>query len=499
MNIKNGNFWGFIGEQIGIENGRFVSVSDSPVEIDLKDRWIMPGFIDAHCHILPSGLDLLKLNLSSCETKEDVLDSVRDCERLMDPGTDWLLAVQYDQTKFEGAQHIENYELDLISETRPILLRHSNGHASVCNSAALRVAGVDSSTPDPEGGEYGKCWKGEPNGVLLEKAHEYVTSCVPKPTLEQMVEGIMRAGDSMAGYGITCATDMMTGRFDLERELQAYRIASEKGCKIRLRLSLQWATVLSDRKAIAKERLEELLGEMNPELCRMIGLKVFADGAIGSATAAIYGKYSTTGGSGQLIYSEENLAQIIAKIDSAGYACAVHTIGDRSTDLVMEAYEKTDDPLRHRIEHAMILSDEQIQRMAKLGSHLAMQPEFIKRFGHAYRAQIPELAGRLNRCRSVLDAGISLSFNSDRPIVPGNPWDGIEMAVDRLPGFDACENVTLAEAVDCYTLGGAVANREPEFCGRIQPGMVADFQIYDKEPTVGCSPSEVWRGGEKVV
>lgn len=498
MKLVNGHFWNSDFTDIGIENGRFgSSVSDAEI-IDLKGRWVMPGFNDSHCHILPSGLDLLKLNLSHCMTRDEVLDAVRDAEREMEPGVDWLLAVQYDQTKFDGAKHIERSDLDKVSSSRPILLRHSNGHASVCNSAALELANVDKNTPDPEGGEYGRDSLGEPNGVLLEKAHEYVTSCVPDPSLEQMVEAILRAGDSMSGYGITSATDMMTGRFDLDKELQAYRLASERGCKVRLRLCLQWATVLGERRAIDRRRLDELVSAMNPDLCRVIGLKVFADGAIGSATAAIYGKFATTGGSGQLIYSEANLAQIIAKIDASGYACAVHTIGDRSTDLVMDAYEKTDDPKRHRIEHAMILSDSQIDRMAKLGSHLAMQPEFIKRFGHAYRAQIPEMAPMLNRCRSVLDAGISLSFNSDRPIVPGNPWDGIEMAVNRLPGFSPTENVSLKEAVDCYTKAGAVANGEVGFAGDFREGAMADFQVYDVDPQLGSTPTEVWLAGNRI-
>lgn len=495
----NCQVWGTELREFWVKDGRFVldGDADSPVQ-DLGGKWVMPGFVDAHCHILPGGLDLLKLNLSGCSTREEVLDAVRDWETgFSDDPDEWLLATQYDQTKFPGAGHLTRAELDSVSSTRPILLRHSNGHASVANSAALARAGVTRETADPEGGSYGRDSSGELDGVLLEKAHEFVTSQVPEPEFEQMVEAILRVGESMSGYGITAATDMMTGRFNLDKELRAYHEAARRGCKVRLRLSMQWATVLTERKGIDPGRLKELTSAMDPGQCGVIGLKVFADGAIGSATAAIYGKYATTGGNGQLIYSEENLKEIIRKIDAAGYGCAVHTIGDRSTDLVMEAYEATDDPSKHRIEHAMILSDAQIERMARLGAQVTMQPEFLKRFGHAYRAQIPDLAPKLKRFRSVLDAGIKLSFNSDRPIVPGNPWDGIEMAVKRPEGFDQAENITLAEAVHAYTEAGAMANFDPHQ-GAVMTGNRADFQVYECEPGVGSSPSEVWLGGENL-
>ncbi|MCE9560046.1 MAG: amidohydrolase family protein [Armatimonadetes bacterium] len=273
---------------------------------------------------------------------------------------------------------------------------------------------------------------------------------------------------------------MMTGRFDLDLELQAYRIAAERGNQIRTRLFLQWGRVFGGR-AMLTERLEELGHAMNPDTCRIEGIKIFADGAIGSATAAIYGNFLTEPkSSGQLIYAPERLAAMIKTADDAGYRIAIHSIGDRATDLVMDGYAKTLDSVRHRIEHAMILSDGQIQRMALLGCHCAMQPEFMRRFGHAYRAQLgDDRAWKLKRMRSVLDAGIPLSLNSDRPIVAGDPWDGINSAVNRPEGFDPAESLTLSEAIRGYTEMGAVANGDPDSQGQLAPGFLADFNIVD--------------------
>jgi predicted amidohydrolase YtcJ len=482
----------FVGE------GRFTNPGPVAQEIDLEGRFVMPSFIDSHCHILPAGLDLLKLNLREHQTSEAMLDAIRDWHAANPEG--WLHAVQYDQTRWPGAQHLTRTSLDQISSTRPILLRHSNGHASIANSAALAVAGVNRDTPDPKGGEFLRDEAGELNGVLLEKAHEMVTGSSPEPELEDMIEAILRSARQMRGMGITTATDMMTGRWNLPKELEAYRLASERGCPVRLRLCMQWATVIGPR-GIDPEVLQSLIDQMDESRCKVIGLKVFADGAIGSATAAINSRFRTTGGQGQLIYTEENLKDIIKRGHEAGWQMTTHSIGDRSTDLVMDALEATDEPSRHRIEHVMILSDAQIERLARLGCHVSMQPEFLVRFGHAYRVQLPEdVFPYLERARSVLDAGIRLSFSTDRPIVPGDPTEGIRLSVSRPEGFDPGENITLAEALHGWTLGAADANSDIGQLGELTLGHLADFAVLSENPleTGRIVIEDTYMGGEPV-
>ncbi len=468
---------------------------------DLDGKFLLPSFIDAHCHILPTGLDLQKLYLGNFSTKQEILDAVRDAHKTLPPEK-WLLAVHYDQTKFADNTHLTLTELDAITADRPTLLRHVNGHASIANSAALRAAGVDESVKDPVGGTYGRDASGRLNGVLLEHAHEHVTLAIPEPSLEEMIEAILAAGEKMAELGISCASDMMTGRFDLPRELDAYRIAAERGCKIRTRLYVQWSTVFGPRPMPMDEFLaaQKL---MNPETCRVAGIKIFADGAIGSATAAIYGKFSgqpinpamiiSKRGQkaavaerevdGQLMYEPDRLRSMVRTAHDVGYSLAIHSIGDYSTDLVMEAYEQLDHAEHHRIEHAMILSDEQIERMARLGCKCTMQPEFLMRFGHSYNKQLGlERAAQLKRARSVIDAGIPLSFNSDRPIVAGDPLDGIRTAIRRPAGFDPSENVTIEEALLAYTKEAAFTNDDSELMGLLTEGQLADFQVVDSDP-----------------
>jgi len=441
--------------EICVNDGRF-SADDGGPTIDLGGVQLIPAFTDAHCHILPTGLDLQKLHLGACCTHDNVLDAVRQRHEELPEGA-WLLAVHYDQTKYDGV-HLHRDQLDAISSDRPILLRHVNGHASVANSATLTASKVNDATPDPKGGTYVKDATGRLTGVLLERAHEFVTAAAPSPTTEEMVEAILAAGEAMASYGVVCATDMMTGRYDLARELEAYRLAAERGCAIRTRLCIQWAELFGPRA----KPVDELMQALDGERCRVWGAKIFADGAIGSATAAVYEPYVSEGGTGQLIYAPEKLMQMVRTAHDKGWRIAIHAIGDRATDLVMDAYEALDEPARHRIEHAMILSDAQIDRMLKLGIHCTMQPEFLARFGHSYRHHLgPERASKLKRFRSVKDAGIPLSFNSDRPIVAGDPWLACRAASNRPEGFDPAENLTYTEALEAYTVMGAVANNDP--------------------------------------
>jgi predicted amidohydrolase YtcJ len=473
MTFRNVRWW---------ENGSLTDIElpNQGADVDGEGKWLLPKFVDAHCHILPTGLDLLKLDLSHCQTREEVLDAVRDQNKMQPEG--WLLAVQYDQTKYSDGRHITLTELDQISDDRPILLRHYNGHCSVCNSKALELANVNQTTENPSGGEFGRDASGNLNGVLLEEAHDYVWSKTQKPTLEEMVSAILAAGEKMSELGIVMAADMMTGRFDLMLEFEAYQEAAKRGCKIDTRLYVQWREVFGP-KGIGLEALRDAEKSFrNPNRTRIAGIKLFADGAIGSATAAIHGSYlGEQPNSGQLIYSPEKLTTMTKTAGDAGYQVAIHAIGDYATDLVMDAFEATGVAERHRLEHAMIMSDAQIDRLAKLGSYLTFQPEFLMRFGHAYRRQLgEERTSKLKRARSVLDRNIPLSFSSDRPIVPGNPLDGIRTAINRPEGFDQSENISISEAIRAYTLAGY------EVCGDPVPKLESpeEFQIVEIEPKI---------------
>jgi predicted amidohydrolase YtcJ len=307
-----------------------------------------------------------------------------------------------------------------------------------------------------------------------------------------MVEAILAAGKSMHAYGIACAHDMMTGGTDLDLELETYQLAAERGNPIDVRLYVQWSDALG-RGARHAERLKVM--RTRPEGSRspiVAGVKIFADGAIGSATAAIYGGYGEEGSSsrqvssqvsGQLMYPPERLTTMVREAHHEGWSVATHAIGDYAADLVMNAYEATPEPSRHRIEHAMMLSDGQIERLARLGVAVSMQPEFLVRFGHTYRLQLGERrASLLNRAQSLTAAGVSVSFSSDRPIVSGDPWLGIQSSVRRPEGFDPSENVTPQTALAGYLDRAASISHDRTDTAALALGCLAKGLVVEEDP-----------------
>lgn len=445
-------------------------------EIDLEGGWLMPGFVDCHCHIMPSGFDLMRLDLTTCQTKEEMLSATRETAGKLAEGA-WLLATHYDQNKFEDGKHITANEIDAFVSDRPVILRHSSGHACVVNSRAMQIAGITSATENPRGGELVR-ESGLPNGVLLENAMELAYRAVPKATKEEMADAILAAAQSMSRFGITSAADMMTGHQGLEDEIWAYKEAVRRGAPLRVRLYVQWSEVFKNKTTLSE--IAEDLRPIPEDLLAVRGLKLFADGAIGAGTAAMHEEY-LTGGNGTFIYPPEELERRVRLADEAGYPIAIHSIGDRCTDLVLDCYEKTKDPSRHRIEHVMVLSDDQIQRIKSLGVKVTLQPEFLHDFAKTYKRQLGEDRYlRLKRAKSLDDAGITIGLSSDRPIVPGNPWSGIRTAADR-----GDESISIDRGVELYTFGAAEIDGDGALFGRLNIRQQADFQVYDKDPRDG--------------
>jgi predicted amidohydrolase YtcJ len=315
-----------------------------------------------------------------------------------------------------------------------------------------------------------------PTGVLLENAMNIVYRLLPSPTREEMSDAILAACSLMNGFGIASAADMGSSH-DLEDQLWAYQNAIERGAKMRIRLYPNWSQVMKNLDALS------VLSDRSDRSVRVAGVKLYADGAIGAATAAIHGEY-VNGGSGQLIYPPEELQRRVKLADEKGFSIAIHTIGDRSTDVVLDALAMTSDPSMHRIEHAMILSDEQIARIRTMRVSVTMQPEFRLRFLHAYKRQLgDERASKLKRMRSLINAGVPLGLSSDMPIVPGNPWDGIRMATEH-----PTEAISYEEAVDAYTRNAALLSGDKSF-GRLDLMQFADFQVYADDPRKGGTPT----------
>ncbi|MEM2126114.1 MAG: amidohydrolase [Candidatus Methanosuratincola sp.] len=454
--------------------------------VDLEGGFILPGFVDAHCHILSQGLHLERLDLFLCQTREEVLARLRDFA--LSTQEEWIQAVNYDANRFSDGRDILAKEIDQVVPHFPVVLRHVSGHSIVVNTEAFRRAGITSSTPDPKGGRICRDESGNPTGVLEEEAVGLIYRCIPKPTRLRMEKAIEIAWKRMFSLGITSAADMATGTYDLSHEFSAYRALADSGRGGR--------TVLYVLHEKALNFGDGPCAYESGALWRVGGAKIFVDGAIGPGTAALRGTYEG-GGSGYLILERDALVQVMRDLEARGWRVALHAIGDRAMDEVIEVLQTCEEPQRHRIEHAMILDEEQLVRLKELGCWVVMQPEFLLRFHGAYFRRLGEMARRLKPFRSALRIGVRVAFSSDAPIVSGDPWLGIATAVDRPSGFDPSENVSWEEAVMLYTkAAGEVVGLE---VGGLSIGEWADFQVYARSPRE--SPSSlvrVFRGGEEV-
>ncbi len=479
-----------------VSHGRIVErgphVSEGPFDqvVDLSGKWLLPAFVDNHSHIEGTGTHLGYPSLVSCQTKEEVLESLAGAVAARRPAQ--LIAVQYDQNRW-GGPHLTALELDKISTQIPILVRHSNGHAAVANSAAFNLASIHPYQEDLPSGTFGRDETGVVNGPLFESAVDLVARSFPKPELQEIKTAIRRANQKVKELGFREVCDMGSHNISALDLLKAYDEVWKEAGSIDMRIYMHWKDLFGP-KAVSGETLEQYRH-------LIAGVKIFCDGAIGSATAAIYGNYLTESSSaekkpltaaqaqfhtsksvsGLLMYPPDKLKSMVRTATDKGFQVATHAIGDFAVDLVMDAYEESGRPSLHRIEHAMILSDQQIERIAKLGCFVSIQPEFLSRFGKAYQNQLgTDRATKLIRSRSLLQAGVKLSASTDRPIVEGDPKVGVRLLRQRPEGFDQSENLDGNSALKLWLENASHAN-----CSKandLTAGQKCEAVIFDSDP-----------------
>lgn len=494
-------------EAVAVENGRIVAVganddvlnlrgSETRV-IDLNGAALLPGFNDAHCHILHFGmaLGMVPLEFPAVKSIADVVQCLRErAAATAATAVTWLRGRGYDQHRLVERRHPDRNDLDGLPGDPYVLLTHASGHAVTVNSRVLQAARITQNTPDPPGGTIVRDADGRPTGVLLENAMSLASALAPTPTHSEKAAALRRAADDLNQMGITSASDASTSLDDIT----AYREAADGGVTLRCTLMLLIEQLFDGNRFRSRR---EIMEEANDEWVRIGPAKIFSDGALTTRTALLRSPYlDTTGQRGTAIWQTEKLNSLAAAAHTAGWQIAAHAIGDAAIDLCLEAFERAQvhaprPDTRHRIEHAALLHGDQISRMARLGILPVFQPEFIARFGDAYLPAIGEgRAVRIKPYRDVLAAGLPLIFSSDLPVVSSDPLAGAAAAVQRrtaqgvLLGTE--QAVDVRHALRAYTAGGAYSIFAEKDRGAISPGLRADFVVLDNDPLM--MPVEEW-------
>jgi predicted amidohydrolase YtcJ len=431
--------------------------------VDLKGGLVLPGFNDAHAHVIYYGLTRFAADLTGARGIDDILTRLQQHASKLKPG-EWLQGMGYRTDELTERRQPHRSELDRVTGDHPAFIDERGGHARVANSAALAAASITAETPNPHGGRIGRDLNGSPNGLLLEAAMRTVADVQPKPPLERRIAGVLLAQDLLVSRGITSVGAAVNRGF--ADDLRAYEtLACDGRLKMRVNEFLSWELLDASSELGVRAGFGGSMVRAGP-------IKVFVDGgAERVATRAGGGVWRTT---------PEELREILARATAAGLQVAAHAIGDAAIEAMCDAVEAAGGKdMRHRVEHCTICPPDLQSRLAKLGMVAVMQP-IAARFSRVASAIFFPVRDRndLAPHRRLLRAGVPVAFSSDLPVATDpNPWPGIRVAVE-----DPINGISLLAALRAYTSGGAYASFEEGGKGTLEPGMQADLQIYRGDP-----------------
>lgn len=506
-------------QAIAIGSGRVLAVgSDAEIEVlagpgtqrvALHGRCVVPGFIDAHNHMLGFGQTLRQIDLQNPPARSiaAIIERVRQAVTPLPPGT-WAIGHGYDQNKLAEGRHPTREELDRAAPAHPLILGHTSGHMLVANSLALARAGITRETPDPPGGRIVRDAAGEPTGLVQELAQPLLRNAVPPPSLDDLVEALRLADARYVAEGITCQHEAGLGNLggaglgaDGALDLRAYQQAAARGVlRVRSRIMIHRDGLSADGRT-ARFAPDIIAGTGDARL-RFFGVKIFTDGSLIGRTAAMRAPYQGEMQAGFLVIDPEELYETVARAHAGGWRVGTHAIGDLAVQTVVEAYERvlrtlppgTPNP-RFRIEHCGLVDDDLLRRIRDGGMVPVTQPRFISELGDGFIRAVGQ--GRLRRCypfRPFLDLGIPLAFSSDRPVVQGAPLLGMHDAVNRRTEsgtpYAPELGVSAEQALRAYTRHAAYAAGDEADLGMLAPGMQADLVVLSADPTA-VPPEEI--------
>jgi predicted amidohydrolase YtcJ len=477
----------FVGSNAEAEKFR----SEETRMIDLHGATVTPGFTDSHCHIFGIGERELTLNLEGTNTLDDFLAKVQERVAKTERGQ-WITGRGWIETFWKPSQFPSRHDLDKIAPDRPVFLERADGHASIANSAALKIAGVTRHTVNPFGGEILKDKNDEPTGMLLDNAMDLVASKIPKPTDAQRGKALLVGVEREIALGwceIQNAGSELGDQAIMRRAFAAN--------KIKLRI---YNAAFGPGPA-AKELLENgpTLNAFGHRFTQRT-IKVIFDGALGSRGAALLAPYSDRPDTaGYLTQKPEELRPMFKEALRHGIQVEPHAIGDRANRLILDLYEEAMKDFladkyaavspRWRVEHAQILSEQDIPRFGKLGVIASMQPSHAisDLFFAPARLGLERLRGAY-AWKGLLSSGAIICGGSDAPIERGEPMIEFYAAVGRKSikgeqneGWHPEQAVSREEALKMFTISAAYAAFEEKDKGSIEPGKLADLTILDRD------------------
>lgn len=462
------------------------------LSINIDDKNLLPSFTDAHTHFVEYAKQGLYPLLSECSSVEEIVNSLKDYRENMPKGLSWILGGLWDQNKLNDASVLNKKLLDAVFPDIPVALWSKDYHMKLCNSLALKIAGFAADIKDPAGGRFGRFSDKELSGLLIEKATELIDPYVVQANDSTLISAIEESVQQAHSYGITGIHSM-----EYLQSISLLMSSFEKESRLRL----CWHFMLQDYDAALGFGLKSYEGD---EWFKLGGLKLFADGTLGSRTAAIFESYpGEPDNHGILRYRDDELIDIIERASGDGFCLTIHAIGDRAVAQSIRCLSTRrfmQSPPLHRIEHVQAIRAKDILKLKELDIYLSMQPVHLMADIPQIRSNWPHLGDRVYQIKSIIEAGVAYGFGSDTPIETINPFLGIYAAIERrdyadLGGAALSRNeaITLEQAISGYTSGAAGLSRSEHLRGRLQRGFLADIFVLDE---FDLRDSSFWLGAK---
>ncbi len=483
-------------EAVAIRDGKILGVGENKTikqfigrntkVVDLKGKTVLPGFHDAHCHMYMFGVQLSQVNCRSPPVKsiEEIIVKLRE-KIEKKPMVRWIVGWGYDDTKLYEKRHPNRWDLDQVSSENPVVLRRTCGHTMVVNSKALELVGYNKNSPQPEGGEIEiDPSSGDLTGILRETAMNPVNDVIRSYTVEETEEAIKLACKQALMEGITSYQEAGLRTIPIK----AYQNLHERG-ELPIRVYMMISSDLLEQ--MIKTGLTTGFGD---DWLKIGPIKIMMDGGMGGKTAALYEPYEGTKDNMGIIYmSQQRLDIMVKKAHNAGFQVAIHGIGDRAINIILNSYERAirDNPRedhRHRIEHCGLSTLSINKRLKELNVLPVGQPPFLYNIGDSFNNNLgPIRIMWTYPFKTWFENDFKPSGSSDRPVVLGAPLLGMWAAVNRETETGvvlACqERVTPEQAVMMYTINAAYACFEEKIKGSIEPGKLADMVVLSNDPT----------------
>ncbi len=488
-----------VAEAVAIQGGRIVAVgsnedvraltdADDSRIIDLHARALLPAFTDCHLHFLEHSLKSTEVFIEEQLPLDETLSRVQEYARDAHVGA-WIRGWGWSDSTWPLGAVARRQALDRVAPEHPVVLSKKDGHVIWVNSEALRRAGVNEDTAEPSGGVIERDPEtGQPTGILKEGAMHLVCDAIPSRSAVERQAALRRAVAEAHELGITGIHDCGSWQSVKDESLSDYQAMigrDELGVRV---------FMMIPRANLGEAISVGLRSGFGNSLLRVGNVKLFCDGTLGSQTAEMIEPFvGQPDNKGVAATSQEELEDAIYRASSAGIACSVHAIGDAANRRVLDAFEKqrrkgVGRGLRHRIEHVQLLDAADVPRFRQLEVIASMQPIHATQDMYLAERYWGERARLSYAWRSLLEAGARLAFGSDAPVESMDPLVGIHAAVTRQRadgeppgGWYPEQRLTVAEAVNGYTLGAAYASGTEQERGSITAGKLADLVVLSQD------------------